>query len=96
MLTQIFSVILYFNFRPPLVKVCEKVMIPQEEHPDINFVGLLIGPRGNTLKSMEKEVIRFLFPFPFNAIVKLYIVHSIYCLSKLFPPNFSFVYVLKY
>lgn len=30
-------------------------MIPQEEHPDINFVGLLIGPRGNTLKSMEKE-----------------------------------------
>lgn len=30
-------------------------MIPQEEHPDINFVGLLIGPRGNTLKAMEKE-----------------------------------------
>lgn len=27
-------------------------MIPQEEHPDINFVGLLIGPRGNTLKSI--------------------------------------------
>lgn len=26
-------------------------MIPQEEHPEINFVGLLIGPRGNTLKS---------------------------------------------
>lgn len=25
-------------------------MIPQDEHPDINFVGLLIGPRGNTLK----------------------------------------------
>lgn len=36
-------------------------MIPQEEHPDINFVGLLIGPRGNTLKSMEKEVILLLF-----------------------------------
>ena len=31
-------------------------MIPQEEHPDINFVGLLIGPRGNTLKNLEKEV----------------------------------------
>lgn len=30
-------------------------MIPQEEHPDINFVGLLIGPRGNTLKAMEKD-----------------------------------------
>ena len=32
-----------------------KVMIPQEEHPEINFIGLLIGPRGNILKSMESE-----------------------------------------
>jgi splicing factor 1 len=39
----------YF-LRPPVVRVSDKVMIPQEEHPDINFVGLLIGPRGNTLK----------------------------------------------
>lgn len=38
-----------FN-RPPIIRVHDKVMIPQEEHPDINFVGLLIGPRGNTLK----------------------------------------------
>ena len=30
-------------------------MIPQDNHPDINFVGLLIGPRGNTLKNMEKD-----------------------------------------
>ena len=42
--------------RPPVIKVTDKVMIPQEEHPDINFVGLLIGPRGNTLKNLEKEV----------------------------------------
>lgn len=33
-----------------MIKVNDKVMIPQEEHPEINFVGLLIGPRGNTLK----------------------------------------------
>lgn len=39
------------NFlRPPVLRVSDKVLIPQEEHPDINFVGLLIGPRGNTLK----------------------------------------------
>jgi len=38
-------------FRPPIIRVSDKVMIPQEEHPEINFVGLLIGPRGNTLKS---------------------------------------------
>ena len=32
-----------FLSRAPTVKVSDKVMIPQEEHPDINFVGLLIG-----------------------------------------------------
>jgi len=42
--------ILIFFSRPPIIRVHDKVMIPQEEHPDINFVGLLIGPRGNTLK----------------------------------------------
>lgn len=39
-----------FIFRPPIIRVSDKVMIPQDDHPDINFVGLLIGPRGNTLK----------------------------------------------
>ncbi|CAF4797185.1 unnamed protein product, partial [Rotaria magnacalcarata] len=33
----------------------DKVMIPQEDHPSVNFVGLIIGPRGNTLKMLEKE-----------------------------------------
>ena len=33
-----------------MIKVNDKVMIPQDDHPEINFVGLLIGPRGNTLK----------------------------------------------
>lgn len=43
------------DYKPPVIRVNDKVMIPQEEHPDINFVGLLIGPRGNTLKTLEKE-----------------------------------------
>ena len=40
------SIFYAFNkyLRAPTVKVSDKVMIPQEEHPDINFVGLLIGP----------------------------------------------------
>jgi hypothetical protein len=38
-----------------MTRVSDKVMIPQDLHPEINFVGLLIGPRGNTLKMMEKE-----------------------------------------
>jgi splicing factor 1 len=45
-----------FKFSPPTIKLHDKVWIPQEEHPEINFVGLLIGPRGNTLKALEAEV----------------------------------------
>ena len=26
-----------------------------EAHPEINFMGLLIGPRGNTMKKLEAE-----------------------------------------
>jgi splicing factor 1 len=44
------------DYRPPSSKITDKVWIPQEEHPEINFVGLLIGPRGNTLKMLEKDV----------------------------------------
>lgn len=36
-------------------KPSEKVWIPQEEFPNVNFIGLLIGPRGNTLKKMEAD-----------------------------------------
>jgi splicing factor 1 len=43
------------DYRPPLIRVSDRVSIPQEEHPEINFVGLLIGPRGNTLRNIEKE-----------------------------------------
>uniref|UniRef100_G1Q419 Splicing factor 1 n=1 Tax=Myotis lucifugus TaxID=59463 RepID=G1Q419_MYOLU len=48
------------DFKPPAdykpaTRVSDKVMIPQDEYPEINFMGLLIGPRGNTLKNIEKE-----------------------------------------
>jgi splicing factor 1 len=33
----------------------DKVYIPVKEYPDINFFGLLVGPRGNSLKKMERE-----------------------------------------
>ena len=41
-------------FRAPIVKFNERVEIPTDR-PDINFVGLLIGPRGNTLKKLEQD-----------------------------------------
>ncbi|GMS97314.1 hypothetical protein PENTCL1PPCAC_19489, partial [Pristionchus entomophagus] len=41
--------------RAPTMRPFDKVWIPQEHHPHLNFVGLLIGPRGNTLKALEAE-----------------------------------------
>jgi splicing factor 1 len=32
----------------------DKVYIPVKEFPEINFFGLLVGPRGNSLKNMER------------------------------------------
>ncbi|VDP12734.1 unnamed protein product [Onchocerca flexuosa] len=43
------------DYRAPTIRLHDKVWIPQENHPEINFVGLLIGPRGNTLKALEAE-----------------------------------------
>ncbi|KAJ5067767.1 splicing factor 1 [Anaeramoeba ignava] len=34
-------------------KIRAKVYIPQLERPDINFMGLLIGPRGKTIKELQ-------------------------------------------
>ena len=49
------------DYKPPITRVSDKVMIPQEEHPEINFVGLLIGPRGNTLKCQSHSVLSIQF-----------------------------------
>ncbi|KAG8970250.1 hypothetical protein FRC03_010440 [Tulasnella sp. 419] len=51
------------NFRPPAEyhqqkrshRPQDKVYIPVKEFPEINFFGLLVGPRGNSLKKMERE-----------------------------------------
>ncbi|CAB3235788.1 unnamed protein product [Arctia plantaginis] len=33
----------------------EKVYVPVKEHPDFNFVGRILGPRGMTAKQLEQE-----------------------------------------
>ncbi|KAJ3090708.1 hypothetical protein HK102_002893 [Quaeritorhiza haematococci] len=48
------------GFKPPAdykkpTKLSDKLYIPVRDFPEINFIGLLIGPRGNTLKKMESE-----------------------------------------
>ena len=36
-------------------KPCRKVYIPYKDHPTYNFIGIIIGPRGNTQKRMQRE-----------------------------------------
>ena len=43
------------DYKPPDSKLSDRVSIPQDEYPAINFMGLLIGPRGHTLKKLERQ-----------------------------------------
>ena len=43
------------DYKPQFRRMNDKVMIPQDSNPEINFIGLLIGPRGNTLRQLEKD-----------------------------------------
>ncbi|XP_051862282.1 protein held out wings isoform X6 [Drosophila nasuta] len=38
-----------------MVTLNEKVYVPVREHPDFNFVGRILGPRGMTAKQLEQE-----------------------------------------
>ncbi|XP_042864415.1 KH domain-containing, RNA-binding, signal transduction-associated protein 2-like [Penaeus japonicus] len=37
------------------IKVTVKVLVPTREHPKFNFVGKLLGPKGNSLKRLQEE-----------------------------------------
>lgn len=44
------------NFdRPMQTRVEEKIYLPVDDYPDVNFMGMLIGPRGQSLKTLESE-----------------------------------------
>lgn len=36
-------------------KVTRKIYIPVDEYPEYNFMGIIIGPRGQTQKKLETE-----------------------------------------
>lgn len=42
------------DYKKP-AKTSEKLYIPIKDYPDINFVGLLLGPRGNTLRQLQED-----------------------------------------
>ncbi|KAE8738453.1 hypothetical protein FOCC_FOCC016066 [Frankliniella occidentalis] len=39
----------------PPTTLTEKVYVPVKDHPDFNFVGRILGPRGMTAKQLEQE-----------------------------------------
>jgi len=41
------------DWKPP--KIEKKIYVPVDEYPDYNFFGLIIGPRGTTIKRLQKE-----------------------------------------
>ncbi|XP_053671188.1 KH domain-containing, RNA-binding, signal transduction-associated protein 3-like [Anopheles nili] len=42
-------------YREKPIKVQVKVIVPVKEHPKFNFVGKLLGPKGNSLKRLQEE-----------------------------------------
>ncbi|KAL6265043.1 hypothetical protein P5V15_005134 [Pogonomyrmex californicus] len=42
-------------YREKPVRVSVKVLIPVREHPKFNFVGKLLGPKGNSMKRLQEE-----------------------------------------
>ena len=44
------------DYKPPTTSVSDKIMIPQDAYPEINFVGLLIGGNRGHLEEHREGV----------------------------------------
>ena len=44
-----------FGGGPKRTKVETKIFVPVKEYPGYPFIGLILGPRGNTQKKLERE-----------------------------------------
>ncbi|XP_075231019.1 KH domain-containing, RNA-binding, signal transduction-associated protein 3-like isoform X2 [Lycorma delicatula] len=42
-------------YREKPIRVAVKVLVPVKEHPKFNFVGKLLGPKGNSLKRLQED-----------------------------------------
>lgn len=42
-------------YREKQIRVTIKVLVPIREHPKFNFVGKLLGPKGNSMKRLQEE-----------------------------------------
>ncbi|XP_058825279.1 KH domain-containing, RNA-binding, signal transduction-associated protein 2-like isoform X2 [Topomyia yanbarensis] len=44
-------------YREKHIKVTVKILVPIKEHPRFNFVGKLLGPKGNTMKRLQEDTL---------------------------------------
>lgn len=44
-------------FKQKIMKVTQKVFVPVRQFPKFNFQGKILGPRGNSLRSLQKETL---------------------------------------
>ncbi|KPM36152.1 hypothetical protein AK830_g10423 [Neonectria ditissima] len=44
-----------FDYRRRAVKISEKVYLPVTDFPGVNFIGQILGPRGNSFKAMNAQ-----------------------------------------
>lgn len=44
-------------YREKQIRVVVKVLVPVKEHPKFNFVGKLLGPRGNSMRRLQEETL---------------------------------------
>ncbi|XP_037084642.1 KH domain-containing, RNA-binding, signal transduction-associated protein 3-like isoform X2 [Pollicipes pollicipes] len=39
------------------IRLMARVLVPVKDHPKFNFVGKLLGPKGNSLKRLQEETL---------------------------------------
>lgn len=42
-------------YREKQIRVVVKVLVPVKEHPKFNFVGKLLGPKGNSMRRLQED-----------------------------------------
>ncbi|KAH8291497.1 hypothetical protein KR054_012219 [Drosophila jambulina] len=42
-------------YRQKIMKITQKVFVPVKQHPKFNFIGKILGPKGNSLRRLQDE-----------------------------------------
>lgn len=44
-------------YKEKQIRVVVKVIVPVKDHPKFNFVGKLLGPKGNSMRRLQEETL---------------------------------------